>query len=140
MRTPNKARLFKAMEGFINSNTAMIAVFKEECHTLEQAKPVVIEFASLKTGCDTHTKNGVLRLSPDNKKAYDRARQVVSQIMTGLGWGKSKRGSPAAKTVARTVKVNAATRSLAMAFLGNFSGKTLDAQIAQAVAVLKAMK
>lgn len=78
----NKTQAFNALNKFANARVELIKELKSAGYsTVEETRPVVIEWACSKTGC-AFTVKGSGRIALDSKDAhYEKTKTVVRDIM-----------------------------------------------------------
>ena len=74
----NKAQAFAALNTFADSRVALIQGLKDAgYHTVEQCKPIVIEWACDKTGAEFRTTEAGKVLLVSSHKRYEAAKTTV---------------------------------------------------------------
>ena len=78
----NKAQAFAVLNAFADSRVALISGLQEAGYaTVEECKPVVIEWACAKTGAEfRETKGGKIVLVSDHAR-YEAAKTTVRDVM-----------------------------------------------------------
>ena len=78
----NKAQAFAALNTFADSRVALIQGLKDAgYHTVEQCKPIVIEWACDKTGAEFRTTEAGKVLLVSSHKRYEAAKTTVRDTM-----------------------------------------------------------
>ena len=93
----NKTQAFKTLDTFADSRVTLITGMQKAGYaTVEQCRPIVIEWACLKTGAEyRETKAGKVVLISDHPK-YEGAKTTVRDIMHMIE-GTTRRASSAKK-------------------------------------------
>jgi len=93
----NKTQAFKTLDTFADSRVTLITGMQKAGYaTVEECRPIVIEWACLKTGAEyRETKAGKIVLVSDHPK-YEGAKTVVRDIMLMIE-GTTRRASSAKK-------------------------------------------
>ena len=93
----NKTQAFKTLDTFADSRVTLITGMQKAGYaTVEQCRPIVIEWACLKTGAEyRETKAGKIVLVSDHPK-YEGAKTVVRDMMHMIE-GTTRRASSAKK-------------------------------------------
>jgi hypothetical protein len=78
----NKAQAFAVLNTFADSRVALIQGLKDAgYHTVEQCKPIVIEWACDKTGAEFRTTEAGKVLLVSSHKRYEAAKTTVRDTM-----------------------------------------------------------
>jgi hypothetical protein len=93
----NKTQAFKTLDTFADSRVTLITGMQKAGYaTVEECRPIVIEWACLKTGAEyRETKAGKIVLVSDHPK-YEGAKTVVRDMMHMIE-GTTRRASSAKK-------------------------------------------
>lgn len=128
----NKAKLFSALNAFASARVGLIqAVIDAGYPTVESARPVIMEWVSIKTGCPLKVQ-GTERVVFDSKSAFTaNARRTLADIMLNLA-GTTRRQSVVANNVSKHVEVvlTKAQKAAIAALLAAFGGDKKAAKAA----------
>jgi hypothetical protein len=121
----NKANAFKTLDTFADSRVTLITGMQKAGYaTVEECRPIVIEWACLKTGAEyRETKAGKVVLVSDHPK-YEGAKTTVRDIMLMIegttrraSSGKKEPLDPVAKIIEAFGKLTPAQQRKALAVL-----------------------
>ena len=121
----NKTQAFKTLDTFADSRVKLIAGMRDAGYTtVEACRPIVIEWACLKTGAEyRETKAGKIVLVSDHPK-YEGAKTTVRDIMLMIegttrraSSGKKEPLDPVAKIIEAFGKLTPAQQRKALAVL-----------------------
>ena len=121
----NKANAFKTLDTFADSRVTLITGMQKAGYaTVEECRPIVIEWACKKTGAEyRETKAGKVVLVTDHPK-YEGAKTVVRDIMLMIegttrraSSGKKEADDPVAKIIKAFGKLTPAQQRKALAVL-----------------------
>lgn len=144
MASINTASLFAAFDRFAASHVSaaeqLCAALREQgIKTREAAQPHVSAWAAQRTGCALveGQKSAKGRVVLDRThKSYEAAKKAAQRLLDAISDKPAKQPRASAHKV---VTVTRAQRAAAMAFLAEFDGDSLEAQIRAARAALQAL-
>jgi len=121
----NKAQAFAVLNAFADSRVALISGLQKAGYaTVEECKPVVIEWACAKTGAEfRETKGGKIVLVSDHAR-YEAAKTTVRDVMlmiqgtTRHAVSARKEKDPIAELAAKLAKLSAADQRKVLKLAG----------------------
>lgn len=93
--TINKKQAFAAFDKFANSRAALIAELqKAGINTVEEARPLVVEWVSGKTGCAYKVKGTGAVVLDSSDRRYEGAKTAVRDMMLMIQGTTRRKASP----------------------------------------------